>query len=67
MIKTGPGYEVQGDPMKPLEAELAKYRYVQIPQVQTFTGMSDPPIEMGSDEELNLALSIRWSDWIRDI
>jgi anthranilate synthase component 1 len=41
VIKTGPGHEIEGDPMKPLEAELAKYRYVQIPQVQTFTGKSD--------------------------
>lgn len=43
VIKTGPGHEIQGDPMKPLEAELAKYRYVQIPQVQTFTGECNPP------------------------
>ncbi|KAJ9125568.1 hypothetical protein QFC22_000530 [Naganishia vaughanmartiniae] len=38
VIKTGPGQEISGDPLKPLEAELAKYRYVQIPEVQTFTG-----------------------------
>lgn len=38
VIKTGEGYEIQGDPMKPLEAELARYRYHPIPQVPTFTG-----------------------------
>lgn len=41
VIKTGPGQEISGDPLKPLEAELAKYRYVQIPEVQTFTGKWD--------------------------
>lgn len=40
VIKTGPGQAIEGDPLKPLEAELSKYRYAQIPQVQTFTGMS---------------------------
>ncbi|KAI5451951.1 anthranilate synthase component 1 [Naganishia albida] len=38
VIKTGPGQAIEGDPLKPLEAELSKYRYAQIPQVQTFTG-----------------------------
>ncbi|KAH8090416.1 ADC synthase [Filobasidium floriforme] len=38
VIKTGEGYEIRGDPMKPLEAELAQYRYQSIPEVPTFTG-----------------------------
>ena len=40
VIKTGEGYDIQGDPMKPLEAELAQYRYHSIPEVPTFTGES---------------------------
>ncbi len=38
VIKTGPGYDITGDPLKPLEAELANYKYVSIPEVPTFTG-----------------------------
>jgi hypothetical protein len=38
VIKTGPGYDITGDPLKPLEAELAAYKYVSIPEVPTFTG-----------------------------
>lgn len=38
IIKTGLGYDITGDPLKPLEAELATYKYVSIPEVPTFTG-----------------------------
>jgi anthranilate synthase component 1 len=38
VIKTGEGYDIQGDPLKPLEAELSHYRYQSIPEVPTFTG-----------------------------
>jgi anthranilate synthase component 1 len=41
VIKTGEGYEIRGDPMKPLEAELAQYRYQSLPEVPTFTGKSN--------------------------
>jgi anthranilate synthase component 1 len=41
VIKTGEGHEIRGDPMKPLEAELAQYRYQSIPEVPTFTGKSN--------------------------
>jgi hypothetical protein len=64
VIKTGPGQEIEGDPMKPLEAELAKYRYVQIPQVQTFTGKSDDRPQ--NVVELN-ALYNRRCYWLRNI
>lgn len=38
VIKTGPGHEITGDPMRTLEQELNNYRYVKIPEVPTFTG-----------------------------
>ena len=38
IIKTGPGYDVQGDPMTVLERELAQHKYVKIPEIPTFTG-----------------------------
>ncbi|WVQ93356.1 anthranilate synthase component I [Kwoniella sp. CBS 9459] len=37
-IRTGEGFEVEGDPLKALEKELEPYRYVKIPQIETFTG-----------------------------
>ncbi|KAF9036571.1 ADC synthase [Panaeolus papilionaceus] len=38
IIKTGPGEEIQGDPMVALQRELALHQYVKIPEVPTFTG-----------------------------
>ncbi|KAG2020863.1 anthranilate synthase [Coprinopsis cinerea AmutBmut pab1-1] len=38
VIKTGPNEEISGDPMVPLQKELALYEYVSIPEVPTFTG-----------------------------
>ncbi|TFK27329.1 anthranilate synthase component [Coprinopsis marcescibilis] len=38
VIKTGPGEDISGDPMVPLQKELAMYEYVSIPEVPTFTG-----------------------------
>ncbi|KAJ3521374.1 hypothetical protein NMY22_g12346 [Coprinellus aureogranulatus] len=38
VIKTGPGYDVQGDPMAPLQKELSMFKYVKIPEIPTFTG-----------------------------
>ncbi|WWC73244.1 uncharacterized protein I206_107210 [Kwoniella pini CBS 10737] len=37
-IRTGEGFDVEGDPLTALEKELAPYRYVKIPQIGTFTG-----------------------------
>ncbi|WWC64180.1 uncharacterized protein I303_106788 [Kwoniella dejecticola CBS 10117] len=37
-IRTGQGFDVEGDPLKALEKELEPYRYVKIPQIGTFTG-----------------------------
>ena len=44
VIKTGPGLDYEGDPMKILEKELKIYQYVKIPEIPTFTGknMSSP-------------------------
>lgn len=38
VLKTGPGHEIAGDPMRALEQELNNYRYIKIPEVPTFTG-----------------------------
>ncbi|ORX38915.1 ADC synthase [Kockovaella imperatae] len=38
VIRTGPGFDLTGDPLKGLEAELEPYRYVKLHQVPTFTG-----------------------------
>ncbi|KAL7416210.1 anthranilate synthase component [Mrakia frigida] len=38
VVRSGPGYDIQGDPLIALEKELAEYRYVKIPEVPTFTG-----------------------------
>ncbi|GFZ51434.1 Anthranilate synthase component I [Saitozyma sp. JCM 24511] len=37
-IRTGQGFDVEGDPLVALEKELEPYRYVKFPQVPTFTG-----------------------------
>ncbi|KAF8319317.1 anthranilate synthase component [Clavulina sp. PMI_390] len=37
-IKTGSGFDVQGDPITALEKELDQYQYVKIPEIPTFTG-----------------------------
>lgn len=38
VIRTGPGYGYEGDPLIPLEAELAQYRAVRLPGLPTLTG-----------------------------
>ncbi|KAG8720017.1 hypothetical protein FRC08_001376 [Ceratobasidium sp. 394] len=38
VIRSGPGYDVEGDPMAALQRELRAYKYVKIPEVPTFTG-----------------------------
>lgn len=38
VIRTGPGESYDGDPLAPLEAELANYRAVPIPGVPAFSG-----------------------------
>ncbi|KDQ18477.1 hypothetical protein BOTBODRAFT_28849 [Botryobasidium botryosum FD-172 SS1] len=38
VLKTGPGQEIEGDPMVALQKELQLYKYVKIPEVPTFTG-----------------------------
>ena len=37
-IRTGEGFDVEGDPLQALQSELEPYRYVQLPEVPTFTG-----------------------------
>lgn len=37
-LRSGPGYEVQGDPLARLEQELAAYKYIKVPEIPTFTG-----------------------------
>ncbi|WWC91360.1 uncharacterized protein L201_006303 [Kwoniella dendrophila CBS 6074] len=38
IIRTGEGFEYEGDPLTALEKELEPYRFVKIPQIGTFTG-----------------------------
>ncbi|KAF8344160.1 ADC synthase [Cantharellus anzutake] len=38
VVKTGPGYDYEGDPLTVLEKELQIYQYVKIPEIPTFTG-----------------------------
>ncbi|KAL1728694.1 ADC synthase [Schizophyllum commune] len=38
VIKTGPNEDIKGDPMGPLEKELALHQYIKIPEIPTFTG-----------------------------
>ncbi|WRT68903.1 uncharacterized protein IL334_005885 [Kwoniella shivajii] len=37
-VRTGDGFDVEGDPLTALEIELEPYRFVKIPQIGTFTG-----------------------------
>ena len=37
-IRTGEGFDVEGDPLVALEKELEQYRFVKLPEVPTFTG-----------------------------
>lgn len=38
VIRTGPGQDVEGDPLIVLQKELEHYKYVKIPEIPTFTG-----------------------------
>jgi len=38
VLKTGPGEEYDGDPLKPLEQEMARFKAVAMPGVPAFTG-----------------------------
>lgn len=38
VLKTGPGEEYDGDPLRPLEEEMARYKAVSVPGVPAFTG-----------------------------
>lgn len=38
VLRTGPNQALQGDPLLPLEKELSKYSYVDVPGVPPFTG-----------------------------
>lgn len=37
-VRTGPGFDFEGDPLHALEKELEPYRYAKLNQVPTFTG-----------------------------
>jgi anthranilate synthase component 1 len=38
VVRTGPGLEVQGDPLLSVEKELSPYRYISLPTLPKFTG-----------------------------
>lgn len=38
VLKTGPGQEYEGDPLQPLEQEMARFKAVQLPGVPALTG-----------------------------
>jgi anthranilate synthase component 1 len=38
MVRSGPGLEVQGDPLVAVEKELSPYRYISLPALPKFTG-----------------------------
>ena len=38
VVKTGPGQEIEGDPLKPVEEEVARFRTVDLPGLPTLTG-----------------------------
>ncbi|GBD23386.1 Anthranilate synthase component 1 [bacterium HR29] len=38
VLRTGPGYEYDGDPLLPLERELEQFRLVRLPGLPLFTG-----------------------------
>ncbi|PWN33575.1 anthranilate synthase component [Meira miltonrushii] len=37
-VRTGPGYEVEGDPLLSVEKELSPFRYISLPDLPKFTG-----------------------------
>lgn len=37
-IRTGQGFDFEGDPLQALERELEPYRYAKLNEVPTFTG-----------------------------
>lgn len=37
-IRTGEGFDMEGDPLEALQQELKPYRYVKLPEIPTFTG-----------------------------
>ncbi|KAF8528227.1 ADC synthase [Hysterangium stoloniferum] len=38
VTRTGPGQDIEGDPLVVLQKELERYKYVKIPEIPTFTG-----------------------------
>jgi len=38
IVRTGPGTDLEGDPMTHLQKELGMYRYVKLPEIPCFTG-----------------------------
>lgn len=38
MVRSGPGLEVEGDPLVAIEKELTPYRYISLPSLPKFTG-----------------------------
>ncbi|KAG8906245.1 hypothetical protein FRB99_007307 [Tulasnella sp. 403] len=38
IVRSGPGQDIEGDPMTALQKELQLYKYVKIPEIPTFTG-----------------------------
>ncbi|KAL9934936.1 hypothetical protein V8E36_006012 [Tilletia maclaganii] len=38
VIRTGKGLDAEGDPLKPVEAELEPYHYISLPNMPKFTG-----------------------------
>lgn len=38
VLKTGPGFEYDGDPLRPLEEEMARFKAVAMPGLPAFTG-----------------------------
>lgn len=38
VVRTGPGTDLEGDPMAHLQKELNMYRYVKLPEIPCFTG-----------------------------
>ncbi|KAN0060443.1 anthranilate synthase component 1 [Thecaphora frezii] len=38
ILRSGPGLDVEGDPLVGIEREMQKYRYINVPGLPTFTG-----------------------------
>lgn len=38
VLRSGPGLELEGDPLRHLEARMAPYEYVSLPELRMFTG-----------------------------